>query len=1829
MPEISNKFQINGKLVEFLKEKKLLKKDEFSEDSALASIFNKLNKADENGKTDDILDENETKEFEEKLMEAAGDDKNLSVAEAKSLLKGLGLEGIDPKKLFNFIQTMTVPEKNSAEQNPLQGAPSEESPQTEEKKDLITYAKNGETFKQTAERLGFKTGTPEYEEFLNANAQASKRKWFIVGEDVIIPKSLLDKVNQEEVLNEEQGKAEIEKYNQIVEEENRQIQEELDSRKGISFTNKDYTTYEELAGALFRREGIENPSKRQMEARIEDLKKTNPDLKDGELKGKRVTANVSEGMHERISGKEESAKEYQKSVADRKASEGIAKEFYDIADNNAGMNSMKKMQELLDTKVTKDNILDVLDAYDKYKEGDSSIIDTVTSEIGAGGTKAQKKVLTTILDKLCEAAEAEGVSAEDIKHAREEFLSSMEKEMNAAFRRTNPKDMEKAVDFLRGAIVAKQTGGEEITDEEAIAAFNEDFASTDAEAQKTYKDAREAEGWTAKAGDTVLGWFGCTTIEDMDKKLGDNADAVKRLAAAADNPEEFKAAYKEVFGVEFDKNKISARDTALGNYQQAQNLSSTVNITTEILKGAENKDYGTLRTEIKEKFQLDDETIDNVITSYAETIGKEAETDAEKRTMLMRFLESTQENSRAEYQNLTKGKTLEQMGKDLDLLTKSAFGTKDIVKDVVQFNENQQTTEMVTEAAFEIAGTVALQFVPGLGQMAAARLAVSAAKWGTKAVKVANYAAKAEKAFAAAKNLQNMNKATQIGTQMLNAGAATMAVDLSNGKSVREATEKALMNMSFAGVGASSSILAPKLMQTFGITNRALANEIAEEIMNAAGTYGVTKITGGEYGSEDAFIDFASGLIMSRISHVKGGTAADAPVEHGSVKVTHSKTEHPQGTTPKPQEVQEQGGGQNPAPSGNAGETPAAGQQPVQTPKYTKEFEPVKEETPVSSEIIDERLGGNNPELDELNREYASGNSLLQKQAEVEEAITGFGIENNTPEYIESLRAKIKEVSNGDTELEKAYTELLDDAVKEADIEAANLKRENAYIDRTHRQNGNIKSAEESAGVFEEHIEAENVKKENEYIERTHQNPSGKSAKESAEVFEKHFDIKDKVDAVDRQLHTATPLDGDELFERLTHSDNPELKQLGEQYKALEQKEAEIKEQIERVKQLKKQQQSGISAEKLDNARHNPELEMMNLKYKSLELQEQQIKEQVEKLKEQIRQKDPISAEIIDKRLKPTDGDYADLKSQLQEEEAVGLENEYIERTHGNPSGKSAEESAEVFEQQLPIKERIEAVDKQLHQKREITADNIDAQFLADNPELKALHDHYTALEEQEAQIKKQVMELKEQISANRKNKPEISADIIDENFPTHNPELDPLNSELRALELKEDEIKRQVADLKYKMQKKIEVTAEDIDAGLNQRTGDYEDLASDLKEQEAVGLENEFIRRTHEAPSGKSVRESAAVFEEHFDNLITPAQAKEITSDENLIKLATEKDGNINKCALELAVQYKKLTECDNHEVEFILGQCNGNYKKVNDLMDKIQSELDRMDLEIRNGGFIGIKGLKAGEYPDMSNEQFKKKYGSALNKGNKLINHCYRINDLMHFYLFGKGKYIESFNSGNIIKDCDIAYGCRSVTDGYHVRYTKNIREKEDEIAALMAHSLSSTPTPDQDRALGYYKGDMSDLIQERRMIKEGNDIEEYLSNNPLKRSIEVKREDSYQILSNLKFADGVTLKDALTNPQYHDRLSQIKSLEGQSFINDRFMSTTVGDGAFGNCPVNWDLEVCEGVGATYLDILGLASEGELLLNRGLKVTIIEINDAKPNGIVNIKATVEPATP
>lgn len=596
-----------------------------------------------------------------------------------------------------------------------------------------------------------------------------------------------------------------------------------------------------------------------------------------------------------------------KETLTRDNAKNIAKEFYRISDDETGIFSMKKMQNLLDKKVNSKNIIQVLEEYEKVKQDDSSIISTVTKEIGASGSPEQKKVLLTLMNKLSQAARENGVPEEDIKKANEDFLNAYQVEyqsLGGKYRITNPKDMEKALDFLYGSILAKQNSTSNTTSGDAIKQFKNIARTEHNSAVKDYNNARKEEGWTARAGDAVCGWFGCNTISDLNKKLGKNKEFIQALVNSK-SEKEFRQIYKngittpdgrkiEGFGVDFNPDKIGARQNAIEKYNFALNCNNTIEIANKILKRTDSWNYSDISIAICNNFKYDNETLNQIIECYAKQKGLQNPTNADKKAILIQFLEETKTNAGQELKNITNGKSLEQMSKDIELITQSAFGTNDIVKDVVQFNENQQITEMATEAGFEIAGTIALQFVPGIGQVAAARLAITASRMGLKAVKVANFAVKAETTFGKIKRIQQgavfadkttktakvAAKAAQVGTQMASAGVATAAVDLSDGKSLKDTMHKTLMNMSFAGVGASSSILAPKLMQAFGIADKALATEIAEEIINAAGSYGVTKFEGGEYGSTDAFIDFASGLVISRISHVKSSKKSlDIPTD--------------------------------------------------------------------------------------------------------------------------------------------------------------------------------------------------------------------------------------------------------------------------------------------------------------------------------------------------------------------------------------------------------------------------------------------------------------------------------------------------------------------------------------------------------------------------------------------------------------------------------------------------------------------------------------------------------------------------------------------------------------------------------------------------------------------------------------------------------------------------------------------------------------------------------------------------------------------------------------
>lgn len=822
---------------------------------------------------------------------------------------------------------------------------------------------NGESIAHLAKIFKIKQG--DIIEVNEPNGKVHRKgttKFFRVGDTVLIPKEL--EADDKNLTNRKSSAGAIADYKEDMAEIRKKQQEraarakekaqeakaheaeqkrKASTPRAISFTCKQ-KNFTEVAKQNLASQGVKNPTKKQLEDKIAQIKKLNPNLKDGQIQGKRITVPCSEETYSRVVRREKEVTEINRNMRNNKTAKGIANNLYKICDDNvAAINKPEFWNEM--KKVNKNNIVAVLDNYDKVIEkhsGDSSLLDTICSEVGASATNRQK-ALNHIYNSLEQAAKEAGVSQADLKNARKKFSTSMQHEFDK-IGRIDTKEMDKVVDFLRGATAAAKVtkGQSSISTRAAMKSFlngEDGLVALDKDVQKQYKDARDKEGWVAKTGDWVCGLFGCTTIADMDKKLGKHAADVKKLVAAANRNDEatFKKLYKQTFGIDFNPKMIQARQTARANYESAAAFNASYKAFAGLESKAKNMDYQSLRNELKKSFKYSDSDIDTLIKSYAQSRGMDSNSQADKKYILGSFIQESKQQYLKEFQKLSKGKTLEQMGKDVDLLTKSAYGTNDIVKDVIKFNENQQMTEMVTSAAFEIAGTIALQFVPGLGQMAAAKLAVSAAKWGARGVKIATYAAKASKALKTVSTAMNATKKAKIITQMATAGVATATVNLSNKKDVKETMRKTLMNMSFAGVGASSSILAPKLMQAFGITNKALATEVAEEIINCAGSYGVTKLAGDDYGKNDAFIDFASGLLMSRISHVKmhKGTKVDTPTPKPEIP---TKPEVP--TTPdKPIKIRRK--------QPNIPETPTMPEVPVKTDKPTTPDTPTKPDTPI------------------------------------------------------------------------------------------------------------------------------------------------------------------------------------------------------------------------------------------------------------------------------------------------------------------------------------------------------------------------------------------------------------------------------------------------------------------------------------------------------------------------------------------------------------------------------------------------------------------------------------------------------------------------------------------------------------------------------------------------------------------------------------------------------------------------------------------------------------------------------------------------------------------
>ena len=251
--------------------KKGIEKTDF-ENEAYQNIFDKLLDKNSDGRVSKREAKSLFRKLK-KAAKLDGEKKNLSEAEAQILLKKFDLEDVTTRDLLGFIkevkelsagdsaekpskykkpegeedavkpegeeaakkpegeEVVVKPEGEEAAKKPEgeevvvklegeeaakksegevkpEGAENEEGAKPSENKGKV-FAKNGETFNQTAKRLGFEEGTPEYEEFVKANPEAAQKNWFYLHKEINIPESLQDKLSEDAYkvdTNEEQAK---------------------------------------------------------------------------------------------------------------------------------------------------------------------------------------------------------------------------------------------------------------------------------------------------------------------------------------------------------------------------------------------------------------------------------------------------------------------------------------------------------------------------------------------------------------------------------------------------------------------------------------------------------------------------------------------------------------------------------------------------------------------------------------------------------------------------------------------------------------------------------------------------------------------------------------------------------------------------------------------------------------------------------------------------------------------------------------------------------------------------------------------------------------------------------------------------------------------------------------------------------------------------------------------------------------------------------------------------------------------------------------------------------------------------------------------------------------------------------------------------------------------------------------------------------------------------------------------------------------------------------------------------------------------------------------
>lgn len=166
------------------------------------------------------------------------------------------------------------------------------------KGNTYVVVQNGETPASIAQK--FHTNTKTILSMNTTVVDALGNKYFEAGKTIKVPGEF--NANAGVIKNRKSAKEARRDYKNLYswKEEVANFDKENRADQKISWTEKKYNKFVDIAKNLYKQEYIENPTMQQLNKRVAELKKLNPKLKDGELIGKKITATVASNIYNKV-----------------------------------------------------------------------------------------------------------------------------------------------------------------------------------------------------------------------------------------------------------------------------------------------------------------------------------------------------------------------------------------------------------------------------------------------------------------------------------------------------------------------------------------------------------------------------------------------------------------------------------------------------------------------------------------------------------------------------------------------------------------------------------------------------------------------------------------------------------------------------------------------------------------------------------------------------------------------------------------------------------------------------------------------------------------------------------------------------------------------------------------------------------------------------------------------------------------------------------------------------------------------------------------------------------------------------------------------------------------------------------------------------------------------------------------------------------------------------------------------------------------------------------------------------------------------------------------